>query len=153
MGTINAALSNKRATPDASVHRYSLETAADGRLHAVKEPQTIMAGLCCGEPCGIGWAILRQHADAFLAVPDEVAATGMRILGNPLTGDRPIISGESGAASLGAVTELLRRDCYADLRRDLRLGADVRVLCISTEGDTDRDNYRRVVWDGRYASA
>ncbi|SDN26786.1 diaminopropionate ammonia-lyase [Actinomyces ruminicola] len=139
--------------PDGADCLYRTAAADDGRLHAVKEPQTIMAGLCCGEPCGIGWEILRQHADAFLAVPDEVAATGMRILGNPLTGDRPIISGESGAASRGTVTELLRRDCYADLRRDLRLGADARVLCISTEGDTDRDNYRRVVWDGRYASA
>ncbi|SDN26766.1 hypothetical protein SAMN05216355_101494 [Actinomyces ruminicola] len=28
---INAALSNKRATPDASVHRYSLETAERAR--------------------------------------------------------------------------------------------------------------------------
>ncbi|RAX20757.1 MULTISPECIES: diaminopropionate ammonia-lyase [unclassified Actinomyces] len=131
---------------------YRTAAADDGTLHAVKDPHTIMAGLSCGEPCGIAWKILHQYADAFLTIPDEVAATGMRILGNPLGSDRRIISGESGAATLGTVAELLRRDCYAPLRRSLRLGADARIVCISTEGDTDRDNYRHVVWDGRYAS-
>ena len=38
------------------------------------------------------------------------------------------------------------------LRDRIGLGKDARILCISTEGDTDRTNYRRVVWDGLYPS-
>lgn len=30
------------------------------------------------------------------------------------------------------------------------MGADARILCISTEGDTDAENYRRIVWDGAH---
>ena len=35
-----------------------------------------------------------------------------------------------------------------------RLGLDegARVLFFSTEGDTDRENYRSIVWDGTYPS-
>ncbi len=38
------------------------------------------------------------------------------------------------------------------LRDAIGLTKDSRILCISTEGDTDRTNYRRVVWDGLYPS-
>ena len=57
-----------------------------------------MAGLCCGEPCSLAWDMLRRYADNFASMPDEFAAYGMRVLGNPLSGDTAIVSGESGAA-------------------------------------------------------
>ena len=110
-----------------------------------------MAGLACGEPCSLAWEILRDHADAFVAIPDAVAAQGMRVLGSPLPGDKRIVSGESGAATMGLVTELMRREEHAALREALGLGGDSRILCLSTEGDTDRANYRRTVWDGAWA--
>ena len=34
----------------------------------------------------------------------------------------------------------------------LQLNENSRVLCFSTEGDTDRANYRRIVWDGLHPS-
>ncbi len=132
-----------------------LRTAAadDGTLHTVTgDMDTIMAGLACGEPCSIAWRILRQYADAFLAIPDELAARGMRMLGSPSGDDPRIISGESGAAPLGALTELLRNPRYGSLCAALELDGNAVVLCISTEGATDRENYRRVVWDGRFGS-
>ena len=33
----------------------------------------------------------------------------------------------------------------ADMRQALGLGPDSRVLCFSTEGDTDHDSWRRIV--------
>ena len=75
----------------------------------------------------------------------------MRILGNPLPGDMRVVSGESGAAAFGLAAELLRRPEHAPLREVLGLDGDSRILCVSTEGDTDRANYRRIVWDGAYA--
>ena len=123
--------------------------ADDGTLHFCGEDMsTIMAGLCCGKPCTLGWEQLRDYADFALACPDSIAANGMRILASPRPGDSPIVSGESGAVTVGAVEALKR------LRPDLCdvLGLDFNsvVLCISTEGDTDRENYRNVVWYGKY---
>lgn len=132
---------------------YRTAKADDGTLHFVKgEMDSIMAGLCCGEPCSIGWRILHDHADNFVSVPDYVAAEGMRILGNPLPGDTPIIAGESGAATFGFVAEVMRNESLGWLREQLGLGPDSNVLCFSTEGDTDRENYRRIVWDGLHPS-
>ena len=127
--------------------------AADGTLHCVKgDMDSIMAGLCCGEPCTIGWEILRDYADNFVSVPDSVAAKGMRILGNPLGGDARVISGESGAGTTGFVAELMQKESLGQIREQIGLKKDSRILCISTEGDTDRDNYRKIVWDGLYPS-
>ena len=130
---------------------YRTAAADDGKLHAAKEPlQSIMAGLCCGEVCPPAWAVLSETADAFVAVPDFVAAQGMRVLAAPLPGDPPVISGESGAVGLGLVTEMMRREDLRELRVRLGLDGSARVLCISTEGATDGENYRRIVWDGAY---
>ncbi len=123
--------------------------AHDGRLRVVTgDLDTIMAGLACGEPCTIGWDVLNGYADHFVSVPDHIAAKGMRVLGNPLVGDDRVISGESGAVTLGLVFEVLHRQDLRSLKDELGLGCDSRILCISTEGDTDQENYRRVVWDG-----
>lgn len=132
---------------------YKTAAANDGELHAVGgEMRTIMAGLCCGEPCPIGWEMLKRYADHFLSVPDFVAAKGMRILGNPMGSDARIISGESGAVTVGLVAELMLNDRLSELRREIGLDKESRVLCISTEGDTDKENYRKIVWDGSFPS-
>ena len=125
---------------------------AGERYCVTGEMQTIMAGLACGEPCTIGWDILRDHADHFISCPEYVAAKGMRVLGNPVNGDTRVVSGESGAVTLGLVAELMQNPSLDWLREPLGLGSDSRVLCISTEGDTDRENYRRIVWDGAWPS-
>lgn len=132
---------------------YQTARADDGKLHFVTgEMNSIMAGLCCGEPCSIGWKILHDHADNFLSVPDYVAAEGMRILGNPLPGDTKVVAGESGAVTFGFLAEVMRNESLEWLREQLKLDSDSRVLCFSTEGDTDKENYRRIVWDGLHPS-
>lgn len=125
--------------------------AADGTLHFVTgDMNTIMAGLACGEPCSIGWNVLRDYADNFISCPDYAAAQGMRLLGNPEAGDTKVISGESGASAFGCVAEVMRDPSLAELRRKLRLDESSRVLFFSTEGDTDKENYKSIVWDGAY---
>ncbi len=76
----------------------------------------------------------------------------MRVLGNPLPGDTAVISGESGAATTGFVYDVLSKDSLQAMKQQLGLTADSRILCISTEGDTDKENYRRIVWEGKYPS-
>jgi len=114
---------------------------------------TIMAGLACGAPNIVSYDILINYADGFLSCPDYVTARGMRILASPLKGDSQIISGESGSAvGIGTVTLLMERDEYKDIREKLELNENSVVLVINTEGDTDPDKYREIVWDGDYCS-
>ncbi len=133
---------------------YRTAEANDGNLHFVTgDMDTIMAGLACGEPCSIGWQIiLKNYTDHFISCPDYAAAKGMRILGNPMGADQKVVSGESGAATVGCVAEILTNPALTHLREALKLDAQSRVLFFSTEGDTDRENYRAVVWNGRYPS-
>lgn len=139
--------------PDKADCIYRSAKANDGKPRFVAgDMNTIMAGLACGEPCTIAWDVLQDHADYFIPMPDYVAAKGMRILGNPLRGDERIISGESGASTTGFVAEIMTNPALRDLRRELRLNESSRILCFSTEGDTDRDNYRNIVWGGLYPS-
>ncbi len=131
---------------------YRTAEAQDGKLHCViGEMDTIMAGLACGEPCSIGWEILREYADNFISCPDYVAAQGMRILGNPVKGDTQIVSGESGAATFGIVAEIMRNPNLREWREKLKLDRNAKVLCFSTEGDTDKEGYQSIVWDGAWS--
>lgn len=135
--------------PDTADCFYKTAFAADGSLHAAEgEMHTIMAGLACGEPSPLAWDILRDHADHFVSMPDYAAAEGMRLLAHPCGNDEPIVSGESGASALGLVCELMRDERLRELRDSIGLNDSSRVLCFSTEGATDRENYRRIVSDG-----
>jgi diaminopropionate ammonia-lyase len=128
-----------------------LESAriGDGQPHAVGgDLQTIMAGLACGEPSPIAWGVLWDCVDAFLACPDYVAAKGMRVYATPLAGDPFIVSGESGAVTLGALMFVAEYPQFAALKDYLGLGPDSQVLLINSEGNTDPDEFRRVVWEG-----
>ena len=137
--------------PDKADCIFRTAKAADGRLHFVTgDMDTIMAGLACGEPCSIGWNVLKDYADYFISCPDYMAAQGMRILGNPAAGDSRVIAGESGAAAFGCVSEILRNPRYAQIKERLKLNKTSRALFFNTEGDTDRENYRSIVWDGIY---
>ena len=132
---------------------YRTAEANDGQRHFVTgDMDTIMAGLACGEPCSIGWNVLSDYADHFVSCPDYVAAKGMRILGNPAGDDDRVISGESGAAAFGCVAEIMTNPALAHLKEELKLNETSRVLFFSTEGDTDKENYKKIVWDGLYPS-
>lgn len=135
--------------PDRADCLFRTARAADGELHTVGGAlDSMMAGLACGVPSTLAWEVLERCADAFVSMPDWVAANGMRVLGAPLPGDRRVISGESGAATSGLVASVLASGDLREVAGQLRLGTGSRVLCISTEGATDTGNYRRVVWGG-----
>jgi diaminopropionate ammonia-lyase len=110
---------------------------ADGSPHkATGELRTIMAGLACGEPSSLAWGILRDYAAGALSCPDSIAVNGMRRLASPYSGDPRIVSGESGAASCGALEYLMSDPKGRKIASCLNLGAASRALLISTEGDT-----------------
>ena len=134
------------AEPETADCVFRTARAADGRLHAAGgDLETMMAGLACGEPCGLAWEVLESCADFALVCTDEVSARGMRLLARPTGGDPRVVSGESGAVTTGlAATLLTHRDAYPDIIDALGLDERSVILCFSTEGATDRENYRRV---------
>lgn len=139
--------------PDKADCIFQTAEAADGKLRFVTgDMNTIMAGLACGEPNTIGWEVLRDYADYYISCPDYTAAKGMRILGNPVKGDDRVISGESGASTFGCVSEIMMNPEHKTIKEQLKLDENSTVLFFSTEGDTDKQNYLDIVWDGKYNS-
>ena len=132
--------------PDEVACFYESYLANDGKPHkASGNSKTIMAGLNCAVPCSIAWDLLKETAVGGFACPDEVTEKGMRRLALPIGSDTPIVSGESGAVSAGLLETLMSDKDYLGLREQLKLGSDSVVFLISTEGDTDPDNYRKVL--------
>ena len=130
---------------------YQGAVAGDGEPRIVGgDLQTIMAGLACGEPNIISWDILRNHVSAFVSCPDWVSAKGMRMLSAPVKGDPRVISGESGAVGMGLLSTIMQDEEYKELREYLELDQSSQVLMFSTEGDTDPDKYKEIVWEGQY---
>lgn len=115
-------------------------------------PQTSMAGLNCGEPNPQTLPILTSRASCFMRCKDEITFEGMRRLAKPVEDDQPVISGECGAVTLGALIALMRDERFAEERKALGLDPDAHVLLFSTEGDTDPAHYREIVEGGEPAA-
>ena len=65
--------------PDKAACLYKTAAANDGTLHKVTgRMNSMMAGLCCGEPCTISWDIINNFAGALLpaAMTMQHAACG-----------------------------------------------------------------------------
>ncbi len=135
--------------PEKAACLYETARHRDGRIRQVDGAlDTIMAGLACGEPSPVAWEILRETADAFVTAPDYLAAKGMRIYATPLAGDPFIVSGESGAVTLGTVISLLQENGLEELREFLRIGPSSELLFLNTEGNTDPVQFRKIIWEG-----
>lgn len=119
-----------------SSFRAGRPTAVEGDL------DTLMAGLACGEVSALAWEILRDHADAVMALTDDAAVAAMRRLARPAGGDAAIVAGESAVAGLAGLAAALRD---AEARALLGLDPSSRVLLFGTEGDTDPALYAQLV--------
>ncbi|MET3183178.1 UNVERIFIED_ORG: diaminopropionate ammonia-lyase family [Variovorax guangxiensis] len=119
-----------------------LQSARNGRpSRATGSVDSVMAGLACGETSPLAWRFLQPAVDLFMTVTDAQAEQAMRVLASGEAGDVPVLSGESGAAGLAALQALAADPSARDAAR---LGADARVLLISTEGATAPGVYRAI---------
>jgi diaminopropionate ammonia-lyase len=119
----------------------AFKSIESGRPVVVPGPhRSMMAGLNCGTLSTLAWPWLRRGLDAVAAVDDGRAAEAMRMLAGS-----GVAAGESGAAGLAGLTEMLRGGQSDQVRRRLGLGDASRVLLLCTEGITDARNYERVV--------
>lgn len=131
-----------------------LKSAKAGQYETVTgELDTIMAGLACGEPSPIALSALLTLADAFVATDDDDVRQSMRGLAKGYNGDAPLTAGESGVAGFAALRAIMteQSDAAAQLRDALALGPTSRILVIGTEGNTDPDLYRDIVFGAAHA--
>jgi len=111
-----------------------LRSARRGRAsRATGSVDSVMAGLACGEASPLAWRFLQPSINVFMTVSDGDAVNAMRVLATGDAGDVPVVSGESGAAGLAALT-VLAGD--AEAKRQAGLDANSRVLLLNTEGAT-----------------
>jgi len=126
-----------------------LQSAIAGRpMPSRGDLDTVMAGLSTAEVSLLAWDVLGAGADGFVAIDDHWALEAMRRLAAGAGGDRRIVAGETGGASIAALLAL-KADGAA--WSALGLGPRSRVLVFGSEGDTDPSIYRRIV--GRDADA
>jgi diaminopropionate ammonia-lyase len=120
-----------------------LETIRAGKPTAVEgDLDTLMAGLACGEISALAWTILEHAADAVIALSDDTAIDGMRMLAEGRHGDAPLVAGESAVAGLmGIVTAA----ATPNARTKLGLDENAHILVFGTEGATDSLVYKQYV--------
>lgn len=119
------------------------ESAKVGRPIKIHHDEpTIMAMLECYEPSMVAWRIIERTIDGFCTVTDEEAKTAIRTLADPIGHDQPIVAGESGAAGLAGLINVL---ADPEAKHQMGLGRQSRVMLINTEFATDRDRYEAIV--------
>jgi diaminopropionate ammonia-lyase len=119
----------------------ALASIEAGRIVTVPGPHdSIMAGLNCGRVSIVAWPVAARGIDAFLAIPDERAREAMRALAQ-----LGVVAGETGAAGLAGLIELLTGTENAQRRVELGVTERSRALVIVTEGATDPESYARLV--------
>lgn len=117
-----------------------LESARAGRIVKVPGPHSsIMAGMNCDSPSVVSFPVLQKGLRCFVSIADQRAMEAMRLLAR-----HNIVSGETGAAGMGALLELFDPQ-HASAREALLFDSHSRVLIFSTEGATDPVSYNRIV--------
>jgi diaminopropionate ammonia-lyase len=112
-----------------------------GRIVELPGPHdSIMAGLNCGVASLVAWPAVSAGIDLFVAIEDERAREGMRALAAA-----GVVAGETGAAGVGGLLDLLTGEDARSVRAALGVSGATRVLVLSTEGATDPDAYARIV--------
>jgi diaminopropionate ammonia-lyase len=128
--------------------------SADGILESFKQNRlsqptgdltTIMAGLNCGVPSYSAWPILKNTIHYSMHIHDSAAENTMRQLYQPDGDDLQLTSGESGAAGIAGLLELMNNPVFEHLKHKIGINKNSRVLCFNTEGITDPENFRKIV--------
>jgi len=109
---------------------------------AIGTIDSVMAGLACDETSPLAWRFLEPSIDLFMTISDAQAEAAMKVLAFGAHGDVPILAGESGAAGLAALQDLMQS---AEGRLAGRFDVQSRVLLIKTEGATAPSVYAGIV--------
>ncbi len=116
------------------VENRAATVSGDGR--------SVMDGLVVESASSQAWGILRDGAFAFLTIPDEAAVDAIRLAAAGISGDSPVVIGETGIAGWAGFLASIYDE---NLGYQLGLDYNSRVVIIATEGATDPEVYRTLV--------
>ena len=116
------------------VENRAATVSGDGR--------SVMDGLVVESASSQAWEILKGGAFAFLTIPDEAAVDAIRQAAGGVSGDPSVVIGETGIAAWAGFLAATNDE---NLRQQLRLDSNSRVVIIATEGATDPEVYRNIV--------
>lgn len=124
-----------------TVANCMLASMRAGEVITIPGPQdSIMAGLNCGTPSLLAWPVVSAGINAFVEISDDRAREAMRALAGV-----GVVAGETGAAGLGGLIELLSGPETEQSRGTLDINESTRVLLVVTEGATDPESYAAIV--------
>ena len=84
----------------------------------------------------LAWDVLDSTVHGFMTIPDTLVGPAVRMLADGAFGDGPIEAGESAVAGLAGLMCGATRE---DLRDEIGLTEDSRVILLGSEGVTDPD--------------
>lgn len=134
--------------PAACLYKGAAAGDGDPRIVDGDMPSTCRPVLRRAQHPGLGYPAQPHHR--LRVLPRLGHRSRHAYPGRPREGRPRVISGESGAVTTGLVETLMLDPEYAELKELIGLDKTSSVLCFSTEGDTDPDQYRRIVWEGEY---
>jgi diaminopropionate ammonia-lyase len=102
---------------------------------------SFMACLSAGSVSPVAWPVIRDVVDDVVTIADETAVEMLRALATGRYGDAPLVSGESGCASVAAVLAVANDPA---LRATLGIKATSRIVAIGSEGATAPEVWRAV---------
>ena len=118
-------------------------SALDDRAATVSgDGRSVMDGLVVESASPQAWGILRAGAFAFLTVPEEAAVDALRQAAAGVGGDPPLVIGETGIAAWAGLLAATRD---GNLRQQLGIASNSRIVVIATEGATDPEVYGNLV--------
>ncbi len=118
----------------------ALESVKAGKIISIPGPhQSIMVGMNCDSPSLVSFPVMQKGIRCFVSISDERAMEAMRLLAQ-----LDIESGETGAAGMGALLEIVSKENTAS-REELEISSTSAILVISTEGATNSDLYLQVI--------
>lgn len=105
-----------------------------------------------------GWVLVQDTAwDGYEEIPGwimEGYTTMAAEITEQLHGEKPThVFLQAGVGAMSGALSAYFASLYGEEERPvITIVEPDRTDCISTEGDTDHENYRRIVWDGLYPS-
>jgi diaminopropionate ammonia-lyase len=115
---------------------------AEGAPRSIEgDVNSFMACLSAGSVSPVAWPVIRDVVDDVVTIADETAVEMLRALATGRYGDAPLVSGESGCASVAAVLAVANDPA---LRATLGIKATSRIVAIGSEGATAPEVWRAV---------
>lgn len=131
--------------PETVACYYLSAKIGDGKRHHLEGlTKTMMAGLNCQTPSVAAWPVIKDSAKFYGTLSEDVDAQGMARLARPIGDDPKVVSGESGAAGFAYIYEILANKDLEKDREELGIDQNSRIIVLSTEGNTDPDNYQQI---------